>query len=101
MPAEEKPENLSTAGYWQDEIAAAEKELEKFRKQGKRVIEKFLDKQSNDDFLQTQSLNLFHSNVVTLRSMLYGQTPKVDVSRRYEDSADDVARVASEVLERV
>lgn len=100
MPAEEKPENLATAAYWQDEIAASEKELEKFRKQGKRVIEKFLDKQSNDDFLQTQSLNLFHSNVVTLRSMLYGQTPKVDVSRRYEDSADDVARVASEILER-
>jgi hypothetical protein len=102
MPTEEKLEDLGKASYWQDEIRAGEKALEKFRKQGKRVLDKFLDKHGEGESLivQGQSLNLFHSNIVTLRSMLYGQTPKVDVSRRYEDSGDDVARVASEILER-
>jgi hypothetical protein len=102
MPTEEKLEDLSKASHWQDEIRAGEKALEKFRKQGKRVLDKFLDKHGDNDHLalQGQSLNLFHANIVTLRSMLYGQTPKVDVSRRYEDSGDDVARVASEILER-
>jgi hypothetical protein len=102
MPIEEKLEDLGKAEYWSDQLQEGEKALEKFRKQGRRVIEKFLDKHSSDDSLvfQGQSLNLFHSNIVTLRSMLYGQTPKVDVSRRYEDSNDDVARVASEILER-
>lgn len=100
MPAQAQSENLGSAAYWQDEIAAAEKELDKFQTQGKKVIERFLDKSRGSDLAETQSLNLFHSNIVTLRSMLYGQTPKVDVSRRYEDSEDDVARVASEILER-
>ena len=101
MPAKEKSENLGKAEYWHDEIAAGEKALEKFRKQGKKVMDKFLDKIEDSDISSSrQPLNLFHSNVITLRSMLYGQTPKVDVSRRYEDSQDDVSRVASEIMER-
>ena len=33
--------------------------------------------------------------------MLYGNLPKVDVSRRYQDSDDDVGRVAAETMERL
>lgn len=99
MPADEKLEDLKTAGYWQDEILAGEKALEKFRKQGKKINDRFLDKRT-DDGAPSVSLNLFHSNIITLRSMLYGQTPKVDVSRQYDDANDDAARVASEILER-
>lgn len=102
MPTEKDSsylEELGKASYWQDEITAGEKALEKFRKQGKKVFERFLDERDTESDELTK-LNLFHSNTITLRSMLYGQTPKVDVSRRYEDSADDVSRVASEIMER-
>jgi hypothetical protein len=34
------------------------------------------------------------------RAELYGKLPRVDVGRRYADANDDVARVASEILER-
>ena len=33
--------------------------------------------------------------------MLFGNTPRVEVQRRYEDAADDAARVAAEMLERL
>lgn len=97
MPTEEESKDLSSVEHWFKEITASEKEMEKFHRQGKKVIKRFLD-QKEDESLHT--LNLYHSNIVTIRAMLYGQAPKVDVSRRYEDSADDVARVAAEMLER-
>jgi hypothetical protein len=46
-------------------------------------------------------LNLFTANTQTLRSLLYGKTPQVDVARRFADSEDDEARVASEMMERI
>jgi hypothetical protein len=46
-------------------------------------------------------LNLFTANTQTLESLLFGKTPQVDVERKYADSADDIARVAAEILERL
>jgi hypothetical protein len=51
--------------------------------------------------LAPERINLFHSNVTTLMSMLYGNVPQVDVSRRYADADDDVGRVAAEMMERL
>jgi hypothetical protein len=46
-------------------------------------------------------INLFNSNINTVRSLLYGSTPKVDVSRRFADADDDPARVGSLILNRM
>lgn len=101
MPAEKKPEDLTPYEYWNDELSVAYKELkEKFHDKGDKVVDKFLDKENSDDLEQIR-LNLFHSNIVTLRSMLFGQQPKVDVSRRFQDASDDVGRVASLLFERL
>jgi hypothetical protein len=88
--------------YWRDEIAAAQKRLRRWHKQGDKTVDRFLDKDIGSTLgEQAFRLNLFHANVVTLRSMLYGRVPQVDVSRRYADPADDVARVAAEILQRM
>jgi hypothetical protein len=95
----DKEDFTSTAEYWQVEISAAEKEVEKWHKQGEKVVKKFLDERNSRD--NNYRLNLFTANVQTLRAMLYGNTPSVNVSRRYADANDDVARVSAEMLERL
>lgn len=85
---------------WAKEMAASEKMLEKFVEQGDKIVDRYLDKRNTMDSLSTR-LNLFHSGINTVRSMLYGQVPKIDFDRRYADPDDDVARVASEMYERI
>lgn len=88
------------AKRWGEEIDHSKKMLRKFWKRGDKCVDKFKDKRdenSQDEF----RLNLYNSNVTTLRSMLFGRTPQVDVSRRYADADDDTARVASSILSRV
>lgn len=89
---------------WQKELSSAKKWFRKFHKAGERANKAFLDSnRSNEDevYMNVTRLNLYHSNIITLMSMLYGRIPKVDVSRRFADSDDDVARVAGEILTRI
>lgn len=87
--------------HWGKEIEASNKKAKKFHKDGSKIVDRFLGK---TDVLTEQNdtrLNLFHSNTKTLMSMLYGQIPTIDVSRRYADSEDDVGRVAAAMLDRL
>ena len=88
--------------YWAEELKASLKMTEKWRKQADKIVNRFLGKRSTSSTsTKGFDLNLFHNNVTTLSSMLYGNTPKVDVSRRYADPNDDVGRVAAEAMERL
>lgn len=92
------------AAHWEKEIAKSKKWFRKFWKRGDKVNEAFLDEKRGDDqdvAVMGHRLNLFHANIVTLMSMLYGRIPKVEVSRRFGDANDDVARVAGEILTRI
>lgn len=85
---------------WALELEASKKELKKWHSQGDDVVKCFLDKRdnrSNDEM----HITLFSSNVQTMRALLYGKTPQVDVSRRFSDSNDDDARIGAEILERL
>ncbi len=90
---------------WDAELKASQKNLESWKKKGDKIVSRYLDSKGNQGDKNKASsgfkLNLFHSNVTTLNSMLYGNVPTVDVSRRYADSNDDVGRVASETMERL
>lgn len=95
-----EPANLGSYEYWNDELSVAYKTLkEKFHEKSDKVVRKFLD-EADEANAEGQRLNLFHANIVTLRSMLYGQQPLVEVDRRFQDQNDDVGRVASEILRR-
>lgn len=89
---------------WQKEISEAKQWFKKFWKRGEKVNKSFLDEHRNDDDLMSFSvsrLNLFHANIITLQSMLYGRMPKVEVDRRFADADDDAARVAGLMLTRI
>lgn len=105
-----QPERIETAAQfadnpsgwaqrWQVELQAARDNVRKWHEQGDKVVKRFLDERDGDEDKQTR-WNLFTANVETQQALLYGQTPKVDVTRRFGDSADDVARVAGEVMSR-
>jgi hypothetical protein len=47
------------------------------------------------------ALNLFHANVDTKLGIVYGQVPSADVGRAFSDADDDIARVGSEMMERI
>lgn len=86
---------------WQLEITAARKNQERWWKEGEEIAKRYLGKGPVDAYGPRSKLNLFHSNVDTSLAILYGQLPQVDVSRRFADSSDDIARVGGEMLERI
>ena len=91
--------------FWDTELRASEKTLKGWKKKGDKIVSRYLDSKGGSNPEKSISrgfkLNLFHSNVTTLNSMLYGNIPTVDVSRRYSDTNDDVGRVAAETMERL
>ena len=94
--------------YWNEELNSSDKRLRKWKKKGDKIVRRYLgagapdtDNDTSGDRNDGARLNLFHSNTITLQSMLYGNTPKVDVSRRHLDANDDVGRIAAELMGRL
>lgn len=101
-----KPEYEDTpngwAKRWTNEFALARKTLRKWQEDGEKVVKKFLDeREASENGNPTRRLNLFYSNVNLLQSMLYGSVPKVEVSRKFADPNDDIARVAGMMISRM
>lgn len=92
--------------YWAEELGTSIKARQPWWKKADRIVNRFLGDQeqggqSSGEGTKGFDLNLFHSNTKTLADMLYGNTPKIDVSRRYAQANDDVGRVAAEMMERL
>jgi hypothetical protein len=88
------------AERWVMEFSAARDRLKKWHGQGEKILDRYLDER-NRDTVDESRLNLFSANVETQHAMLFGKVPSADVARRFEDPADDVARVAAEMWERI
>ena len=86
-------------GRWSSEITAAEKELDKWHGSGNRVVKRFLD---DRDAVETSQkwFNIFNTNVGIMEASLYANIPTVDVSRKFAQMDDDIARVAGLILQR-
>ena len=96
--------------FWSEELKGSGTRLKNWTTQGTKIVQRYKGGNrknrgdSGDDGKGRSGgfrLNLFHSNTITLQSMLYGNLPKIDVSRKNADSNDDVGRVAAEIMERV
>ena len=92
--------------YWQDEFTAEEKRNREWRKQADQITKRVIDKRKDQGPQYNVGsaefrVNFFYSNTYIQMAFLYGSTPKVDVARKYGDPDDDVARVASNILERI
>lgn len=97
-----KPRKLYN--HWDKEIKAAGRRQRKFVKQGNKIVERFQSqsavKDASEDTDYNTYINLFHTNAITLQSMMYGQLPTTRVEREFADPNDDVARVASMIIQR-
>jgi hypothetical protein len=90
--------------YWATELTVSKKARQKWWAKSDKIVNRFIGKHQGierGDDTGGFNLNLFHSNVKTLGDMLYGNTPKIDVSRRYAQPNDDVGRVSAEIMERL
>lgn len=95
----EKPSTVDPVELWAGEIDAAEKELKDFHKRAEMTNKRFVDER---DMLTASRkwFNIFYANTNILESALYATLPKPTVTRKYLDYNDDVARVASTILQR-
>lgn len=91
---------------WTIELEAARKEMQEFQKDGREASARFRDERSateteyNINDRQLRRLNVFPSDVQVKRDELFGHVPKVTVSRRYDDSKDQAARLAGIIMSR-
>lgn len=84
---------------WSAEIAAAEKELEKFHKRAEKVTKRFLDERDGNEATH-KWFNVYYANVNIMEAALYAQPPKPAVSRKFKDYEDDTSRLAALILQR-
>tara|TARA_R110000764_G_scaffold40882_7_gene91492 strand:- start:6021 stop:8222 length:2202 start_codon:yes stop_codon:yes gene_type:complete len=87
--------------YWAEELTTSLAARKPWWKKADKIVSRYLGEKKGGDDSASFDLNMFHSNVKTLGDMLYGNTPKIDVSRRYAQPNDDVGRVAAEMMERL
>tara|TARA_R110000787_G_scaffold32269_1_gene85209 strand:+ start:975 stop:2888 length:1914 start_codon:yes stop_codon:yes gene_type:complete len=88
------------AQRWSSEIEASKKELERFQEDGDKITRRYLDKRDEWGKEETR-INLFWSSMKVLLSLLYARPPKASVARSFLDSADDQARVAGVIIQRI
>ena len=110
LDSDDRPKEKTPSGwhqYWAREKAAADKRLRDFCRQGNAVTARYLDERGAGTRFRDQDtdtpvrLNLFWRNITTMQSMLYGNTPRIDVSREHQDPDDDIARVAAVLYQRI
>lgn len=87
------------ASRWRMELSASEEWLKKAHREADVSTKRFLDKREAGNEKDVR-MNVYTANVQTLEAMLYGKTPKVDVSRKFSDFNDAGARIGGEMLER-
>lgn len=104
----EKTDSLKeySAGWWINEMDTTSKELDtKWRETADSIVQEYLDDRKNAqaDALSggNNKYNIFWANIRILKSALYATPPKPTVTRIWQDAADDAARVASLILERI
>lgn len=97
-PVLQKYQTQEMQGIWQDELVASRKEREKFHKRGVETIKRYADEREGMDKLS--NFNVFFANTEIKAASLYARTPQPDIKRRFNDATDQVARVASNILQR-
>ena len=92
-------EDKQSAQPWHDELSRYKEVFKKWTERGEKVVKRYRDERKDVEATDAR-FNIFWSNVQTLKPAIYAKPPNPEVSRRFEDQ-NDVARVASTILERV
>ena len=94
----EPTKKADRAAYWNNEILNARKFEENWRERASGIVQRYRDDNINR-FERETRMNIFHSNVDTLKSALYFKTPKPRVTRRFKTD-DPVGKSIAMVMER-
>ena len=94
----EPTKKADRAAYWNNEILNARKFEENWRERASGIVQRYRDDNVNR-FERESRMNIFHSNVDTLKSALYFKTPKPRVTRRFKTD-DPVGKSIAMVMER-
>lgn len=85
--------------YWRDELNRYREDYQKFAQRGNKIVQRYRDERRDAENVEAR-FNILWSNIQTLKPAVYSRVPNIEVSRRWQDQ-NDVARVASIILERV
>lgn len=91
-------DSRATAKRWISEIKLFENKRKEFEARAAKIIKRYRDERSASES-KSRKFNILWANVETQKPIVFAQTPKASVSRRFKDS-DPVGRVASIILER-
>ncbi len=88
------------AAHWKTQIEQCDKSTDKWRKRAEKISKNYRDERDEQDKGAAKRLNLYWSNVQTLKPAIYSKVPVPIAERRFLDK-DNTGRVASSILERV
>jgi hypothetical protein len=98
---EEAAEQRRQVQNWGKELELSDTFVRDYLPEGDKAVDAYLDERSGGILGNKYKLNLFHSNIDTLMSIMYAKLPKVEADRRFNDPNDDVARVAAAIITRL
>ncbi len=90
--------------FWKKEISDAKKSRKQWLEISEKIYKIYLPKKTDTNNSRNQKkikYNIFNSNVGVLESALFSRVPKPTVVRKFSDPNNQVARVASLILERI
>lgn len=104
---ESQKELTSTKGkaalveIWSKEIENASKKEANFRKEANSYLDVYRNVANNtNDLTHPEGYNVYWSNTQTLRPLVFSNLPDPNVTRRFLDTDDENARIASVMIER-
>lgn len=100
--AKEQGDPPKSARYWHNQIDAALKREDKWRKKADAVVSRYMDERAVNDDTETRRINILWSNTEVLKSVLFAQLGQPDVRRLFPAAgrATKIARTAALVMER-
>ena len=87
------------AAFWNNKIRLARNFEQTWRERSQALVERYRDDGLDRQDRPFHTMNIFYSNVDTLKSALYFKTPKPKVTRRFKDG-DPLGRQIARVIER-
>lgn len=96
------PAPISENDRWTAEFQAAREwqPYQSWLEEAKKIDRRLRDSDAKQGVHETH-WNLFPADVHRMEGMLFGRVPQATVGRRFQDADDDLARVASEILQRL
>lgn len=87
------------AAHWKTQVEQCDKAMNRWIKRAEKISKQYRDERDEKDTGVARKLNLFWSNVQTLKPVYYSKRPTPIVERRFLDK-DTKGRMASTILER-